>query len=129
MRESWKPSGARTVVLPRYILPLPSTISVIDIEYLESKGAFSVPGERLREELLAAYVQYVHPDVPFLDVPEFLQATKYNSETAPPVSLLLFQAVMFAGVAFADLGQLKIAGYADRKIARSMFFERVKVWS
>jgi hypothetical protein len=43
------------------------------------------------------------------------------------LSLLLFQAVMFAGTAFIDLKHLQAAGYPNRKAARKVFFQRARL--
>jgi hypothetical protein len=43
------------------------------------------------------------------------------------MSLLLFQAMMFAGAGFADMAILRSAGFNSRKEARKHFFNRCKV--
>jgi len=114
------------IVLPRYIRPIPPRISAEDLEYLEKKGAFIIPETSLRNELLRCYVQYMHPNLPLLDLQDFLAAIEKN-EPGNTVSLLLFQAVMFAATAFIDMRHLTAQGYVTRRAARSAFFHRIKL--
>lgn len=112
--------------LPEYIRPLPQRLQPEDRNYLAAKGALSIPDKALRNELLIAYIYYVHPYMPLLDLEEFLRTLARNDGTHH-VSLLLFQAVMFAGTAFVDLHHLLNAGYSNRKEARKVFFQRARV--
>ncbi|KAG2005368.1 hypothetical protein GB937_008785 [Aspergillus fischeri] len=121
-------SNARSggVLLPDYIRGLPSRLQREDIEYLSMKGALTVPDVGLRNELLKAYIHYVHTYMPLLDLEEFLQTIVQN-DGIHRMSLLLFQAVMFAGTAFIDLKHLHAAGYPSRKAARKVFFQRARL--
>ena len=97
-----------------------------DLEYLQKKGAFLIPETGFRNELLRCYVQYVHPFLPIIDLKDFL-STIENNRTTDTMTLLLFQAVMFAGTAYIDMRYLFAQGYMTRKAARKYFFERVKL--
>lgn len=121
------PKNRAITPLPCYIKPLPAKITTDDIEYLEKKGALSIPGFVLRNELLRAYVEYVHGYMPLLDLGEFLEALEKNDGLGKRISLLLFQAVMFAGTAFVDMTHLRHAGYTTRKEARKAFFLKARV--
>jgi len=123
------PRKHAVVPLPHYFKPLPSRITPDDVEYLDKKGALLIPGNILRNELLRAYVEYVHGYMPLLDLHEFLSALERNDGSTKPISLLLFQAVMFAGTAFVDMKHLRHAGYTTRKEARKAFFLKARVWS
>lgn len=112
--------------LPNYIRRLPQRLQAEDLNYLQAKGALTIPDRTLRDELLKAYIHYVHPYMPLLDLEEFLQILARNDGTHY-VSLLLFQAVMFAGTAFVDMEALRNAGYNNRKSARKIFFQRARV--
>ncbi|GES56956.1 C6 transcription factor [Aspergillus terreus] len=114
------------VVLPDYIRGLPQRLQKEDIEYLAMKGALTVPDVGLRNELLKAYIHYVHTYMPLLDLEDFLQTIVQN-DGIRRMSLLLFQAVMFAGTAFVDLKHLHAAGYPSRKAARKAFFQRARL--
>lgn len=113
------------VVLPKYVAPIPNRILAEDIDYLHRKGAFLIPELHLRNELLRCYVQYVHPYMPLLELEELLTAVG-KSDGSSTISLLLFQAVMFAGTAYIDMRYLTAQGYDSRKAARKAFFQRAK---
>ncbi|PCH08372.1 Transcription factor [Penicillium occitanis (nom. inval.)] len=119
------PSG-QSNQLPNYIRRLPQRLQAEDLNYLQAKGALTIPDRALRDELLKAYIHYVHPYMPLLDLEEFLQILARNDGTHH-VSLLLFQAVMFAGTAFVDMEALRNAGYNNRKSARKVFFQRARL--
>jgi hypothetical protein len=113
--------------LPRFIKPLPSKIGPDEISYLEKKGALTVPKGILRSEMLRAYIEFVHPYMPLLDLNDFLTVIDKSDGSNGKVSLILFQAVMFAGSAFIDMQSLYNAGYATRKEARKDFFQKTRV--
>jgi hypothetical protein len=113
--------------LPRFIKPLPAKIGPDEISYLERKGALTVPRGTLRSEMLRAYVEFVHPYMPLLDLHDFLSMIDSADGSKGKVSLILFQAVMFAGSAFVDMQYLRAAGYATRKEARKDFFQKTRV--
>ncbi|KAJ4983702.1 cutinase transcription factor 1 beta [Stagonosporopsis vannaccii] len=117
------PSGQ----LPRFIKPLPAKIGPEEISYLEKKGALTVPKGTLRSEMLRAYIEFVHPYMPLLDLHDFLTVIDRSDGSKGKVSLILFQAVMFAGSAFVDMSHLRSAGYATRKEARKDFFQKTRI--
>lgn len=114
--------------LPDYIRGLPPRLQAEDIDYLSRKGALTIPDVGLRNELLKSYIHYVHTYMPLLDLEDFLQTIARN-DGIHRMSLLLFQAVMFAGTAFIDLKHLRAAGFQTRKAARKVFFQRARVCS
>lgn len=120
------PRATASGFLPDYIRGLPARLQKEDIDYLAAKGALSIPDVTLRNELLKAYIHYVHTYMPLLDLEEFLQTIVQN-DGIHRISLLLFQAVMFAGMAFVDMKHLQAAGYQTRKAARKIFFQRARL--
>ncbi|KAH7080312.1 cutinase transcription factor 1 alpha [Paraphoma chrysanthemicola] len=121
------PQKASASDLPQFIKPLPAKIGPEEISYLEKKGALTVPKGALRSEMLRAYVEFVHPYMPLLDLHDFLTVIDKSDGSNGKVSLILFQAVMFAGSAFIDMEHLRIAGYATRKEARKDFFQKTRI--
>jgi hypothetical protein len=115
--------------LPYFIKPLPSRIGPEEVAYLEQKGALTVPPVPLRNELLRAYIEWVHPYMPLLDLYDFIRIVDTGSGVLGRISLILFQAVMFAGSAFVDMEHLHSAGYTSRKEARKHFFQKTRVCS
>lgn len=112
--------------LPLYIKPLPSRLSLDDILYLEKKGALAIPIEPMRNELLKCYAEFVHPYMPLLNIHDMI-ATIDSDDGSTPISLLLFQAIMFSATAFIDIRHLKKAGYHSRRDARRDFFQKTRL--
>ncbi|ENH72359.1 Cutinase transcription factor 1 beta [Fusarium oxysporum f. sp. cubense race 1] len=112
--------------VPPGFKPLPTKVAAEDVRYLRSKGALSVPSVPLQSALLQAYVEYVNPYMP-LELFPFLNAINAGDGRAEKVSLLMYQAVMFAATAFVDIEVLLEAGYASRKAARKSFFQKTRL--
>ncbi|OBT72114.1 hypothetical protein VF21_09184 [Pseudogymnoascus sp. 05NY08] len=112
--------------LPAYIQPLPTCMAAEDMMHLWNKGATVIPEIAFRNELLWSYIEFVHPYMPLLDVHDFLQIVDEGTGENGRVSLLLFQAVMFAGVAFVDRSYLTAAGYPTRRSARKAFYLKTR---
>ncbi|KAG7102833.1 Cutinase transcription factor 1 beta like protein [Verticillium longisporum] len=88
--------------LPAFVKPLPARIASEDVKYLHTKGALSLPPLPLQTALFQAYVEYVHPYMPLLDLREFLGAVNARDGLCGQVSLFLYQAIMFAATAFTQ---------------------------
>lgn len=95
--------------------------------YLRCKGALSLPEPRLQRHLLQAYIEYVHPYMPLLELHDFLNRVNAQDGRNGRVSLLLYQAVMFAASAFVGIKALNEAGYTDRRTARKILFQKARV--
>ncbi|EXL54433.1 hypothetical protein FOCG_05302 [Fusarium oxysporum f. sp. radicis-lycopersici 26381] len=112
--------------LPQYIRPLPSHLKPIDIEYLTGKGCLRIPDDELQCELFRLHILYVHPFMPVVDLPDFLLSVA-RRDGSSQVSLLLFQAIMFAAVVYIDPDYCTERGYENRKAMRKEFFEKVRL--
>ncbi|KAK3378432.1 cutinase transcription factor 1 [Podospora didyma] len=110
-----------------FLKPLNPRIAPEDVDYLDQKGALSLPSVPLQNALLKAYVEYVHPYMPLLELHPFLDAINSREGYAGQVSLFLYQAVMFVATAFVDIEHLKEAGFPNRKAARRAFFIRTRL--
>ena len=95
---------SRHAQLPAFIKPIRSNISKLDREFLIQKGVFWLPPEALRRELIENYFDFVYPFMPLLDKETFLDSCDGRVDPRQQegggenrISLLLFQAVMFAG--------------------------------
>ncbi|KAK5190285.1 hypothetical protein LTR72_007649 [Exophiala xenobiotica] len=111
--------------LPAFIAKLPTRITREDLEFLVRKGAMTIPDRNARIEILRGYLYGVHPFMPMLDFQSFSQAV-LNEREDTQVSLLLFQAVMFAGLHPLKPGVIKHLGFESVKQAREVFFHRVR---
>lgn len=112
--------------LPSYISPCPSHLDEHDLEFLARKDCLTIPDNRLRDELIRIYVFVVYPFMPAIDLVDFLEPITGSSQ-AGTVSLLLFQAIMFASVTFVDRQLLQSCGFESKRTARKIFFNRVKL--
>ncbi|KAJ9614614.1 hypothetical protein H2200_002751 [Cladophialophora chaetospira] len=110
---------------PGWISPLRTGLDEDMLWLLRKKKALSVPPQPLRDHLLRAYVQYVHPFLPLLDLEDLMQAFEMKGEAR--ISLVLFQAIMFAGTAFVDMVHLESEGFRTHKEARRAYYERVRL--
>lgn len=113
--------------LPAYIKPPHSRMATEDVGHLWEKGALTIPDTPLRNALLTAYIEFVHPYMPLIELHEFLRIVDEGTVEGGRISLLLFQAVMFTGVAFVDMFHLTAAGYSTRKAARKAFYLKSRV--
>ncbi|TVY32554.1 Cutinase transcription factor 1 beta [Lachnellula subtilissima] len=113
--------------LPGYLKSLPQRITSVDVDYLVAKGALSLPETPVRDALLQAYIEFVHPYMPLIDAHEVLHIIDEGTGQSGELSLLLFQAIMFAGTAFVDMEMLRKAGFSTRKAARKAFFQKARV--
>ncbi|KAF4990242.1 hypothetical protein FGRMN_8587 [Fusarium graminum] len=112
---------------PAFLRPLPTKITSEDVDYLKIKGALSVPTLPLQNALLQAYVEYVHPYMPLMDLNSFLGVISSRDGQNGQTSLFLYQAVMFAASAFVDMKYLRESGYTTRKAARKSFFQKTRL--
>ncbi|KAK4237817.1 fungal-specific transcription factor domain-containing protein [Achaetomium macrosporum] len=122
-----KPALEQTNDWPAFIKPLPDKILAEDRQYLVQKQVFTLPPLPLQNALLAAYIEYVHPYMPLMELHDFLRMVNDRSGASGKVSLFLYHAVMFAATAFVDEGLLKDAGYDSRRDARRAFFSRTRL--
>jgi hypothetical protein len=113
--------------LPPFIKPLPAKIGPDEIAYLDKKGALTLPEGTLRSEMLRAYIEFVHPYMPLLDLHDFLTVIDRPDGSLGKVSLILYQAVFFSASAFISMHHLRLAGYTTRKEARKDFFQKTRV--
>lgn len=112
--------------LPSYLKPLPARIGPHEVVYLTNKGALAIPALPLRNALLKCFVEFVYPYMPLLDVHDLIDSVD-RTDGANQISLLLFQAIMFSGIAMVDVKLLRAAGYATRREARRDFFQKTRV--
>lgn len=110
--------------LPSFIRATKRNIGPKDLAYLDSCGALHVPPPALRDQLLLAFVLYAYPFLPVVDLQDVCDAIEGHPECQ--ISLILFQAIMFAGTAFVDLNTLLDAGFESRLAARAYFFRKIK---
>lgn len=119
--------SARTLLLPAFITPIPTDIPMEDLDFLIQKGAFAIPESELCIKILENYFFSVHPFMPIVDRTAILDAILKDVDCDSRISLLLFQAIMFAGLASLDLDSIHAMGFKSTKSARESFFHRVRL--
>lgn len=88
-------------------------------------GACIIPETEIRDHLLDSYVNHAYWDMPLVDVNRLYICVCTNTEDNQ-LSLLLFQAVMFAGICSTDYLQPSQLGFATMREVREVFYNRVK---
>ncbi|KAH7361727.1 fungal-specific transcription factor domain-containing protein [Plectosphaerella cucumerina] len=99
-----------------------------DLIFLESRGCFQVPSERILVEVLELYFLHVHPMLPMLREVDFWEAL--GAEGGGVIgnhSDLLIQAMLFAASPYMTEDTIKLLGYSDLSKAKSSFYERAKL--
>lgn len=120
-------SPALPPVFPGFLRPLPARIDATDTQYLQAKGALTLPSLEFQNALLKAFVEYVHPYMPVLDLGGFLNIVYHRDGSRGQTSLVLYQAVMFSGAGFVSMDELHKNGYSSRKEARRALLQRARV--
>ncbi|KAK0614090.1 fungal-specific transcription factor domain-containing protein [Immersiella caudata] len=121
------PSQYLAKPLPIFIRDLNSRVDGIDVVYIQARGGFNIPEGKFRTALLTAFVDYVHPTMPVVDLQPILNAIDSQPPSKEKVSLLLFQSMMYAACAFVEEKALGEAGFPDRHTARQVLYNRCKV--
>ena len=114
-------------LLPRFIKPLPDTIAADDLAYLKRKKALQIPLLDAQDALVTAYIEFVHPFMPILELQVFLGALYDVNWQGGTLSLLLYRAVLCAAVPFVDMSHLEMMGFSDRRVAHKELFQRTRV--
>jgi hypothetical protein len=123
----WSTISGRTQQLPEYVSPLPASLNEDDINYLQKKGALTLPDSQLRDECLMGYLSHVHPFYPvcsFRKVKSLLSGTIGNDEK---ISLLLLQVLIFAGSSWADVKLVRRSGFLTRRAFREATHQKVRL--
>lgn len=119
-RTSWKP-------LLQQFKPFHTSVQQEDFNHLQQTGAFAVPAKRLQNDLLKCYVVFVHGQCPVIDLKDLSDMVRDEYQDQKQISLILFQAVMFAGSAWVNEEKLHAAGFTSREDAQRVLFRRVRV--
>ncbi|KAL6351747.1 hypothetical protein LRP88_14952 [Fusarium phalaenopsidis] len=121
-----KPGDASPVLpLDRFVKPVLERVQTDDMAYLRSKDALTLPGVECQIALFRSYLEYVHPLMPILDIDHCLQVMITNGQHGQ-LSLILYQAIMFAGAAYVHMDYLTGAGFDSRSHARKVLFQQAR---
>lgn len=81
---------------------LPDSMTSQSLKYLQQKSILQLPDICLQRELLRSYIAYLHGYMPILELDAFLECMFGECGPYERVSLLVFQALLFAGSAFIN---------------------------
>jgi hypothetical protein len=70
------------------------------VEFLRRKGCLSLPSKSISHELVSSYFQHVHPFVPVIDAPQFLQ--DFDDFERLRTNLLVLWSVFFAAASVCN---------------------------
>lgn len=118
--------ASMSVNLPSYVKAVRHGFDTDNMAFLASRGALTVPGDDIRDDLIRSFVLYVHPYIPVFNLQDFFNSID-QMENCNPLSLLVLQAVLYSGCAFVDMSVLESLGFQTRIAARKAFYIKVKV--
>lgn len=103
-----------------------------DVNHLDRQGCLRVPTRPVLDEFIQQYFLHVHPLLPMLDEGDFWDTYHgspgaVNARPPPPISLLVFQAMLFASCNFVSRRALESLGHASARAARAAFHRRCKL--
>ena len=96
--------------LPDFITPLSPNLDSDDLNYLRTKSALDIPSTGFLRAIFEAYIQFVHPYMPTIDLSTIRGILVGESVT---ISILPLQAIVFASVPFVDLAEIQKSWVQD----------------
>ncbi|KAI7762207.1 hypothetical protein LZL87_006602 [Fusarium oxysporum] len=105
------------------------TIAQQDLNYMEAQGCLHVPSRPILDSFVEQYFRHHHPLLPLLNEGDFWEMYSQKESTGPQatMSLLVFQAMLFASCNFVSLHIIKQLGFSSLRTARAEFYRRTKV--
>ncbi|KAB5549975.1 cutinase transcription factor 1 beta [Coniochaeta sp. 2T2.1] len=101
-----------------------------DVNYLESQGCFRVPTRAVLDEFVQQYFLHVHPLLPLFNEGDFWDVYCQQGPPGAPqqrMSLLVFQALIFATCNFVSRQSIKALGYPSIRTCRAALYRRAKL--
>jgi hypothetical protein len=122
------PPYHHAVPVPEFVRPLPEQLSEHEVGLLMDFKATSLPNFGLLCRLLQIYVDWVHPQLPFLDLATVLETIICCNEAGDAqMSLILIQAILLASSLYAQEGDFVSSAFASKQDAQEQLFQRAKV--
>ncbi|WYZ43857.1 hypothetical protein EsH8_VII_000293 [Colletotrichum jinshuiense] len=101
-----------------------------DVNFLELQGCLRVPTRTILDEFVQQYFLHVHPLLPMLNEGDFWAVycvNPANYVSNDKLSLLVFQAMLFASCNFVSRQTIKTLGFPTIRAARAAFYRRAKL--
>ncbi|KAF4950264.1 hypothetical protein FGADI_8315 [Fusarium gaditjirri] len=104
-------------------------ISQQDLNYMEAQGCLHVPTRPILDNFVEQYFRHHHPLLPLLNEGDFWDMYSQRESKGPQdtMSLLVFQAILFASCSFVSLHIIKQLGFSSHRTARAEFYRRTKL--
>ncbi|EWY88027.1 hypothetical protein FOYG_09389 [Fusarium oxysporum NRRL 32931] len=105
------------------------SIAQQDLNYMEAQGCLHVPTRPILDNFVEQYFRHHHPLIPLLNEGDFWEMYSQKESTGPQatMSLLVFQAMLFASCNFVSLHIIKQLGFSSLRTARAEFYRRTKL--
>ncbi|KAL6903299.1 fungal-specific transcription factor domain-containing protein [Trichoderma evansii] len=111
--------------LPFVATPELGHLSALDVRFMQLNGCFDLPPMPILNELVRMYFLHTHPIVPLLDEGDFWDS--FSCSNGEKISLLLFQAMVFAACAFIPEAVAEAAGFPYPRAAAEAFYKKTKI--
>ncbi|KAH7243941.1 fungal-specific transcription factor domain-containing protein [Fusarium solani] len=102
-----------------------------EINFLDIQGCLLVPRRQTMDSIVQQYFLHVHPLLPLLDERSFwdVYSRRWAAADAsdPKISLLVFQALLFAACNFVPLETLENLGFSSLREAKAGFYSKAKL--
>ncbi|KAK1237215.1 hypothetical protein MKX07_006094 [Trichoderma sp. CBMAI-0711] len=100
-------------------------VSALDIRFMQLNGCFDLPSMPILNEFIRIYFLHVHPIIPLLDEGDFWDS--YSCANEKRISLLVFQAIIFAACAFIPGAIAEATGFDCPRAATAAFYKKAKI--
>ncbi|KAH8667895.1 fungal-specific transcription factor domain-containing protein [Ilyonectria robusta] len=100
-----------------------------DVNFLELQGCLRVPIRPLLDDFMRQYFLHVHPILPLINEGDFWDMYCHEVDEIPTgrISLLVFQAILFASCNFVSPSTMEALAYATIREMRASFQRRAKL--
>ncbi|KAH6695137.1 fungal-specific transcription factor domain-containing protein [Plectosphaerella plurivora] len=101
-----------------------------DIRFLDGQNCLQVPSPKSLDVFVRQYFRYLHPILPIIDEGAFWDMYERRSNATKrdgTISLLLFQAMLFACCNFVPRAVLRRLGFNTKRSARAGLYRRAKL--
>ncbi|CAI7671811.1 unnamed protein product [Penicillium palitans] len=100
-----------------------------DLNFLELQGCLRVPTRDLLYELVQQYFLHVHPILPLMNEGDFWDLYFHSADGPPtkPISLLVFQAMLFASCNFLSASTVHSLGFPSIRVMRASYYRNAKL--
>ncbi|BDD62817.1 hypothetical protein MAP00_007775 [Monascus purpureus] len=123
------PVAGNDIDLSSYDTSILSTAISPIVNLARELGAYRIPRQPLRDELVRLYFRAVHPVFPVINEIDFCRSyfPSEGRELPEDIPLILFQAMMFAAFAHVNNTELRRSGFQSIHEAQYKTFQKVKL--